>query len=275
MKLTTLQYNPHQLGQAEQLTDIPYSTATGELLTATILRPWEKTGRYPAIVFVQGSGWTLPNPGYELPQLSEYARAGYVVMTIRHRNRKEGHPFPAFLQDTKCAIRFLRANAEKYQVDPDRIAIFGTSSGGNTALLTALTGDDPRYKTEEYAEFSDKVCCMVECFGPTWMERMGTEESAGDLVATLAGDRDHLEVMREMSPYCVAKKGESYPPMLLIHGDADTTVPYEQMLLMGEKLDEVGADGRMICVHGGPHEGTFWSRELHRQILAFLDAHML
>ncbi len=277
MKLTTLQNNPALLGLAEQFTDIVYSTATGVSLTATILCPWkaDETARHPAIVFVQGSGWTCPNPGYELPQLSEYARAGYVVMTIRHRSRLEGHPFPAFLEDTKCAIRFLRAHADKYQVDPERVAIFGTSSGGNTALLVAMTGDDPRYKTAEYGEYSDAVCCMVECFGPTYMEKMGSEEKNRQLVETLSGDQDHVETMRAMSPYCIARKGMSYPPMLLIHGDADTMVPYEQMLLMGEKLDEIGADGRMICIHDAPHEGNFWSRELHRQILAFLDAHML
>ena len=170
MPILHLPINPTLQGLARTRWDVIYSTATGTPLKAVLITPWnEAIKNRPAIVFVQGSGWGFPDVNFEIPQLSELAQAGYVVMTVTHRNRYDGHPFPAFLQDVKCAIRFLRAHADQYGVDPQRIGIYGTSSGGNTALLVAMTGDDPRYKTEEYQEYSDSVCCMVECFGPTWI----------------------------------------------------------------------------------------------------------
>src|SRR5690606_6431839 len=114
-----------------------------------IMVPWyEKTDsledevpRRPLIVFLQGSGWTFPDVNYEIPQLAEYARNGYVVATITHRSYKDGYPAPAFLQDAKTAIRFLRKNANVYGIDPNRVCFWGTSSGGNTAMLVAMTGD--------------------------------------------------------------------------------------------------------------------------------------
>ena len=280
-KMITLPANPTLAGMASLQYDVVYSTAMGEALCGTLMEPWrtEDAALRPAIVFVQGSGWTRPGRGYEIPQLARYAQAGYAVFTIEHRSRLEGHPFTAFLQDTKCAIRFLRANAEKYLIDPERIAIFGTSSGGNTALLVAMTGDDPRYRTQEYAEYSDAVCCMVECFGPTDMNKLMEAWSAGPeaqkVSETLRGDAPFEQVAHDMSPLYLAREGAKYPPMLLIHGDADTMVPYAQGEAMYARLNEIGADARMIRVAGAPHEHSFWSDALHRHIRAFLDCHML
>ena len=147
--LIHLPANPTLKGQAELIQDVPYSK-NGQ--TLTLILPWApngdrtKIGRIPLIVFVQGSGWTTPNLNYELPMLCHYAEEGIAVATVRHRSTADGAVFPAFLIDVKCAIRFLRAHAEEYGIDPSRIAAFGTSSGGNTVCLLGLTGDDPAYK---------------------------------------------------------------------------------------------------------------------------------
>lgn len=276
MPILTLPNNPPLQGLARMIPDITYSTATGIPLKAAMLVPWngEEKSR-AAMVFVQGSGWTFPDINFQIPQLSTYAQAGYVVMTITHRSRRDGHPFPAFLQDVKCAIRYLRANAEEYGIDPTRIGILGTSSGANAALLAAMTGDDPRYKTEEYGQYSDAVCCMAECFGPTCMEKMPSSSVDQCMKEQLCGDRPITEVLREMSPCCVVNPKKDYPPMLLIHGDADVSVPYEQAVMLYDQLCAMGKDARLIRVQGAPHEGSFWSRELHRHILSFLDAHLL
>lgn len=277
MPIFTLPHNPTLQGMARTHLDITYSTASGVALKAAIITPWnEEIKNRPAIVFVQGSGWTCPDLNYEIPQLSELARDGYVVMTVTHRSRLEGHPFPAFLQDVKCAIRYLRAHADKYGVDSDRIGIYGTSSGGNTAMLVAMTGDDPRYKTEEYREYSDAVQCMVQCFGPTDLEKMGiTPELREDMVKQMTGDADPWQVMREMSPCCIIEAGKQYPPMLLAHGDADEIVPFNQCEMMYDAMRAIGQEPCMIRVTDAPHEGSFWSRELIRYITAFLDAHLL
>lgn len=272
-------HNPKLRGMARMLPDVVFSAETGSELKMQILRPWEGEDnpgscRFPLIVFLQGSGWTKPNLYFEIPQLAEYARKGYVVATITHRSYQEGHPAPAFLQDAKTAVRFLRAHAAEYSVDPDRVCFFGTSSGGNTALLMALTGDDPRYRTGEYAGYSDAVQLCVECFGPTDLEAMSRDwdkEKPG-FFQFFGGDprTEKQDLMRAMSPLLVFRQTGKCPPTLIIHGDADPLVPYTQGTGMYQALVEGGVDAEMICVDGAPHEGSFWSARLHEEILDFI-----
>jgi acetyl esterase/lipase len=233
-----------------------------------------ETPKTPLIVFVQGSAWTFPDLSYEMGQMAWYAQNGIAVAMVTHRNCLNGNPFPAYLQDVKTAIRFLRSHAEEHHIDKDRIGIFGTSSGGNTALLVGLTGDDAAYRTAEYSEESDSVRLVVECFGPADLMRMLggeiPEEPHADIFRALTAGKDVKQVMREMSPVNHVKEGKAYPPFLLIHGSADTVVPYDQMVLMYRKLCDQGADVRAICVDHAPHEGNFWSRDLHEIILAYI-----
>ena len=270
--------NPSLDGLAEAIPNVVYSTATGVDITLTLLLPWgarERGDRLPLIVFIQGSAFTFPNVGYELPQLGWYARQGYVVATVTHRSCMDAHPFPAYLQDVKTAVRFLKHHADEYAIDPNRVCAWGTSSGGNTALLLGLTADDPAYKTSEYAEESDQVNLVVECFGPTDLVKVMDEIDVetlplDDIFFALAKGRDMREVLHEMSPVNHLSQGKAYPPFLLIHGDADDVVPYDQMVLMYRALLDHGADARAICVDGAPHEGSFWSRELHDIILNYI-----
>lgn len=279
-KVLRIPCNPALAGQAELLPDIVYSRANGQALT--LLTPWRAPDAppvsHPLMVFVQGSAWQQPNLGYEIPQLSMLARQGYVVATVSHRNCMNGHPFPAFLQDVKTAIRFLRAHADEYGIDSQRVGIWGTSSGGNTALLVALTGDDPRYKTDEYADQSDAVRLAVDCFGPTdlhtLMRGAESDEEFSPIGHALIGRNDPKTVFSEMSPINHVRKGAVYPPFLLLHGDADELVPYEQSEVMLHRLCEYGADARLVCVEGAPHEGSFWSDEIYRIIFDFIHLHI-
>ncbi|MGJ4848811.1 prolyl oligopeptidase family serine peptidase [Bacillota bacterium Meth-B3] len=270
--------NPSLSGMAEALPNIVYSSAAGAEVALTLLLPWgarERGERLPLIVFIQGSGFTFPNVGYQLPQLGWYAQNGYAVATLTHRSCLDGHPFPAYIQDVKTAVRFLKKHADEYAIDASRICAWGTSSGGNTALLLGLTADDPAFKTGEHADQSDAVNLVVECFGPTDLVKMldGADPDAPvmeDIFLALAAGRDMRAVMRDMSPVYYLAPGRAYPPALLIHGDADDVVPHEQMVLMYRALQAHGVDARAITVEGAPHEGSFWSRELHDVILGYL-----
>lgn len=276
-EVKVFEYNPSQKGMAKLVPSVKYSEANGGL-HMTLMVPWgELEGRkYPLVVFVQGSAWTFPDVNYEIPQLSQLARQGYVVATIEHRSSVQGHAWPAYLEDTKCAIRFLRANAAQYGIDPERVCIYGTSSGGNTALLVGVTGDDERFKTAEYAEQSDAVQLVVECFGPSDLPKMidldpeKASEGAKALMYGLAGKLTPEEVIVQMSPVNYLKEGKKYPPFLLLQGDNDFVVPYEQTLEMFHKLIDCGADASMVRVAGGEHEGNFWSAELVEEIFGFI-----
>lgn len=285
LNIKKVSFNPSLEAMAEVLPDITYSSVTGKDLKLSIITPWRdqqnetEIPRYPLIVFVQGSAWTFPNIYYELPQLSDYARKGYVIATVTHRNSLEGHPFPAFLQDVKTAIRFMRRNADMYGIDPERVGIWGTSSGGNTALLAGLTKDEPMFTTEEHTGFSDGVKCVVDCFGPADMNSVYSRvmsnpvEGSMDLIKALMGGEkveDHPECLNEMSPVWWVDKRSEFPSFLLLHGDADIIVPYEHSVIMHQALLNAGAHSEMVCVENGPHEGSFWSKQIHEIILEFL-----
>ena len=269
--------DPSLEGMARLVRDVVYSTATGQELKLTLMLPWNQKNPRPLVVFVQGSGWTHPDVDFEIPQLSQLARMGYVVATIDHRSATEGHPFPAYLQDTKTAIRFLRAHAAEYGIDPARVCIYGTSSGGNTALLVGLTGDDSRFKTDEYSQQSDSVQLVVECFGPANLLHMLDSRACADpesiwqqVAQGLAGNNDPQTVIAAMSPVNYVLPNRAYPPFFLLHGDADTLVPYEQSLEMLQTLQAAGIDVRMARVHGAPHEGSFWSEGLVAEIFRYI-----
>ncbi len=285
-EVKTLKCNPELRGMAVMIPDVIYSTAQGVDLKMQIITPWKSDvsqiqPAYPLIVFVQGSAWTHPDVYYQLPQLAQFAREGYVVATLTHRNSLEGHPFPAFLEDIKAGIRFLRKHASKYLIDPDRVGIWGTSSGGNTALLVGLTGDESSFKTKEYEEFSDSVKLVVDCFGPTDLtfaldNLPNLEESMKKIFEGLRGEDtpENLKKLMEINPVNHLKEGQSYPPFLILHGNADTMVDYSQSELMYHRLSDAGAEVSLVCVEGAPHEGSFWSNELLDLINVFIAANI-
>lgn len=270
-------------GLADFHPGIVYSRAGGQEISLDLIRPQISAAdkrRFPLILFVQGSAWHCPNTYYEIPQLAQFAAAGYAVASIRHRNTADGFAAPAFLQDAKTAIRFLRANADEHRIDKERVYAFGTSSGGNTVLLLGLTGDDPAYKTEEYPAESDAVCGVIDCFGPTDLPALIEESKANGnpdfdaqaLMEQFCGGTLDRELLMRMSPIQYVKEGRQFVPFLIAHGDADKVVDFSQSRRMAEKLIVCGAEAELICVEGGTHEGIFWSQQLLDYMLDFLNA---
>ncbi len=229
--------NPLFSGLAEVLPDISYSAAHPELKMTIIFpqaaRRLDDGRSYPTIVFVQGSGWTSPNIYYEIPQLSRFAQLGYIVATLTHRSALDG---TSIWRSVRQAIRFLREKAEEYKVDPHRMH-WGTSSGGNTALLAGLTGGDPAYRTDEYPEQSDHVRMVVDCFGPADAPKLlnGVLEQAKEqpldghdrkLFYGLLGEtpEEQKSARGPIDPIgMVADK--PYPPFLLVHGTKTPSSP--------------------------------------------------
>jgi len=281
-----LKNNPKLEKQYLLKQNVVYSTETGVELKMSLFLPWAlgaenvEHEKLPLIVFVQGSAWTTPDFDFETPQLSAVAREGFVIATVGHRDTSLGHPFPAFLQDVKCAIRYLRAHAEEYGIDPERVVIWGTSSGGNTSLLVGLSCDEESYKTGEYAELSDSVNAVVACFPPTDILALTAayiETPHGqELKRAWAGSVDSeiwQSVAREMSPVNHVEEGKKYPPILMLNGTADPVVPHTQMESLYEKLCAVNAEVSAYYVDGAEHEGTFWTEEVRDIILSFIKKH--
>jgi acetyl esterase/lipase len=273
------QANPTLEGQARLDTGLVFAKRGDQELSIDILTPWQTTPtdnrRYPLVVFVQGSGFGTPDRGYEMPQISALARRGFVVASLTHRNCYEGHRAPAYLIDVKAAIRFLRAHADEFLIDPDRVLIWGTSSGGNTALMVALTGDMACYKDDIYPDFSDSVLAAVDCFGPLNLRKQDPEAKS-DMIRCLIGnpeEEDFEARLDEFSPQSYLDKASQIPPLFLLHGDKDSLVPFEQSTDFYTKAKAKGFDVKMALVEGAEHEHDFWSQDLVNCIFDFIESH--
>lgn len=191
----------------------------------------------PALIWIPGGGWRGADKNMMLGEMSEFANAGYVVASIYYRSSAEGK-WPAQMIDVKAAIRFLRANAEQYEVDPERIGVFGRSAGGHLAATAAMNTDD--WNEGENLEYSSKVQACCNMFGPTNVSGLmdmeiakfsnpnfrwhKVEETHGG--ALIGGDPDTI---RERA---VAADTQRYVnpamcPMQILHGDNDPIVPVE------------------------------------------------
>ena len=283
MAITVIDHNPTHEGLLDLRANIPFACPDGEELCLQLVKPqWSSGGQgFPLVLFIQGSAWQKPNQFWELPQLSLLAMRGYVIASVTHRSCHNA-PAPAFMQDVKTALRFLKAKAQEFDIDKNRVCAWGTSSGGNTALLMGLTADDPAFENGEYAGESTAVQAVVDCFGPT--DLTGIYESLPEelrcheqnILYTLGG-KDPLtcrERLALVNPVAYAKPGRSLPPFLLLHGDADDIVPYEQSESFYHLLRENGYQANLVRVTNAPHEGTFWSRELLEIIFSFIEKNL-
>ena len=182
-------------------------------------------------------------------------------------------------ESAHAALSYIRANAEKYHVDPERIGIWGTSSGGNTALLLGLTDGDPTFEEGDYADESSGVKAVVDCFGPTDLVKMIDDQYAANprneenLLWALAGrnEETYKDVLGKISPINYVIPGKKLPPFLILHGDADDVVLFEDSEALYNKLIRTGHEADFVHVTGAPHEGDFWSEELLEIIFDFIE----
>jgi pectinesterase len=156
----------------DHLADLTYSAKTGLQLDLAYLK--ERKGPSPAVVVIHGGCWQEMGGNRKtcLPIAFRLAGQGFVVATVSYRRASDA-PFPAQIHDVKCAVRWLRSQAGKYAIDPDRIAAVGYSSGGHLASLLGTTADDPALEGNlGSAGQSNRVQAVVNCYGPTDLARL-------------------------------------------------------------------------------------------------------
>lgn len=269
--------------------DVEYVNRNGmpllmQMLIPGIPRPGvESSRKYPLVVFVQGSAWGEQNCYVNIPQLTEIARRGYVVASVKHRASNVAQ-FPGFLQDVKSAIRFLRANAEKYGIDPERVAVWGDSSGGHASLMVGTTGDMEEFKTEDNKEQSDSVSVVVDFYGPTDAAQINNGPRNPVFIADkskipediLFGGvvAEHPEIAQVGNPINYVSKDKDLPPFLIMHGDWDSMVPFNQSVLMYEKLTACNKTVEFYKVMGADHGLHFWTAEVMDIAIKFLGAYL-
>ena len=240
--------------------DIVYAERDGERLTISYLTPRNDRRDNPLIVYVQGSAWFRQDVFIHLPEMIRMCQKGYCVALVEYRPSTTA-PFPAQAEDAKAAIRFLRARAEKYRFDPARVAIWGDSSGGHTALMAGITGDDwPNHPEDE--KQSAAVRCIVDWYGPTIVSEMAFEPSGEEHVSAdcpegwLIGHlpvQEHPDLAEKTIPQRYLSADKPTPPILIMHGSRDMTVNFQQSVHLYEALRALGKECEFIKLQGGDH----------------------
>jgi acetyl esterase/lipase len=217
--------------------------------------------KLPLIVWVHGGGWQAGDKrGGPFLQL---AGKGYVLASVNYRLSQQA-VFPAQIHDCKAAIRFLRANAGKYNVDPDRIGVWGSSAGGHLVALLGTSGDVKELEGDvgPHVGVSSRIQAVVDWFGPTDLTLMGKQSGANSRIdhdspnspeSRLLGGpvQEKKDLARQANPLTFVTKDD--PPFLIMHGDADPLVPPDQSRMLHDALKAVGVDTTLHLQAGAGH----------------------
>lgn len=234
-----------------ELRDIEFARPGGVPLTLDLYVP-EGKGPFPAVIIVHGGGWrTGTKRTYVTPLFEPLTRAGFAWFTIDYRLAPQ-HRFPAALEDVEAAVRWVKSNAGKYNIDRRRIALMGESAGGH---LVSLVGAQAKRQT--------RVAAVVSFYGPH--DLLKREQERGEIspnVRQFLGveklDEEGIRKLKEASPISYVRR--RLPPFLLIHGTKDAAVPHEQSVLMCAKLKEFGNHCEVFRVEGAPHGVGAWEK---------------
>jgi acetyl esterase/lipase len=270
-------------GEVKVEKDIPYAGTTNPAQTLDLLLPKAPKGDkpLPVIVNIHGGAWMAGDKSQGVGSIMGLVASGdYAGVTINYRLSAEA-TWPAQIFDCKAAIRWVRGNAEKYHLDPDRIGVIGGSAGGHLVAMLGTSGGVSELEGDlgPYKGVSSKVKCVVDEFGPSDLPSMGFAPSSINHTAAdspesklLGGpilERRKLAALA--SPISYVTKDD--PPFLIIHGDKDMTVPFDQSDRLTKELKLRGVEVLFIKVEGGGH-GGFRNPELPRRVRQFFDKHL-
>jgi acetyl esterase/lipase len=209
----------------------------------------------PAVLWIHGGGWERGdkngNSGAQL-----LADEGFVTASLFYRLSGDS-PFPADIEDCKCAIRFLRANAAKYGIDPDRIGVAGASAGAHLAELVATADQSAGLEGDGgWQNVSSKVQAASAYYGVSdfTVGAMQFQHHTGLVVLKLfrGTEKDKPELYRKASPLFYVSKDD--PPLLLVHGEKDDLVPFDQSVRMAEAYRRVALSVEFIAVRNAGHD---------------------
>lgn len=242
--------------------NLTYAEVGDLKLQLDLARPATGDGPFPLLVCIHGGGWTGGNRHAFRARIEQAAQRGYVAATLSYRLTQPDpqtgvpkHPFPAQIHDCKAAIRWLRAHAAEYKIDPQRVAVMGASAGGHLSLLVGFTSPDDQLEgTLGNADQSSRVQAVVNIFGPTDLPVLyqSTPAVVGLLKALCHGTPESAaETFAQASPVSYVSAGD--PPILTLHGDADKIVPVEQAHLLDAILKEAGVPHELVILKDQGH----------------------
>ena len=257
--------------------DIEFGASGDVKLALDLAHPEKLDKPAPCIVFIHGGGWRGGNRKAHSQHICDFAAKGYVVASVQYR-LSDVAIWPAQVEDVKCAIRYLRANADKHKLNPDKIGAVGFSAGAHLSmLLGTMDKKDGLEGTGGHADQSSKVNAVVAFFGPTDLsaEFPSKPLDVPTLIDQLLGSKpaDKPDAAKAASPITYVDKGDA--PTLIYHGSKDRLVPHTQAYAMADAMSKAGMPGRVEILVGADH--GWGPPELNRTVegtLAFFAEHL-
>jgi acetyl esterase/lipase len=240
------------------LKDLEYGKAEGKAMRLDLYLPEKSGPPVPLIVWVHGGAWMAGSKANPSPALAFTAK-GYAVAQVGYRLSQEAR-FPAQIQDCKAAVRWLRSQAAQYNLDPNKFVAWGSSAGGHLVALLGTSGGVAELEGNvNDVKESSRVQAVVDWFGPTDFLHIGDAESdlphnaADSPESKLIGGAllENKDKAAKASPITYVSKDA--PPFLIMHGDRDRTVPFNQSELLYDALKKAGVDATFVPMKGAGH----------------------
>lgn len=257
--------------------DLLYANVDGRPLQLDLYRPKNQTNKIPVMIWIHGGAWH--NGSKARCPIAFMATQNVAVVSVDFRQNTDA-PFPAALHDCKGAIRWLRTNAEKYQLDTDHIGIFGVSSGGHLAALLGTTGDEKSLEGNVggNVNFSSKVqavCAFYPAIDLNLLvtnqtQRVNPKNNVGRFLGGLVEEKQ--DAAARANPIRYISKNSA--PFFLVHGDEDETVPLQQSRIFYEALRKAGVDVTLEILPGKGH-GAIPGQKVADEINGFFRQYLL
>ncbi len=256
--------------------NIVYTKASGYDLKLDVITAGPRSQVRPTLIYIHGGGWILGDKeSNELRPLPYLAR-GMNVVNVEYRLASVS-PAPAAVEDCRCALRWVYHNSKEYGFDTTRLVVTGGSAGGHLALMTGMLDSSAGFDNVvctwwplEHEPF--KVAAIANFYCITDVADLLEGPNRQDYaVAWLGSLPNRMELAKRLSPLTYVRSG--LPPIITLHGDADTVVPYQHGVRLHEALDRAGVPNQLVTIPGGKHGG--WTREQNLKaqeaIFSFLE----
>lgn len=259
--------------------DLPYVANGHQRQRLDLYLPPPASRTSPVIIWIHGGAWQEGDKA-DCPARYLVGR-GYAVASLNYRFSQDA-VFPAQLEDCQAAVRWLRMHSAEYGLDSTRFAAWGSSAGGHLAALLGTAGDSNPSLGVVSSNVSCSVQAVVDFFGPTDFIRMDEQLGSNGTLRHDAADspesrliggpiQENKDKVARANPITYTSPGD--PPVLLVHGRADTVVPWQQSQLLLDALQKAGVESSLHIVEGGGH-GTGFGREVDVLVERFLASHL-
>lgn len=266
----------HVSNEYRVVPNVTYHVANGFENRVDLYLPRNSVGPAPVLMYIHGGGWVGGSKESSVLRLLPWLEMGWAVVNVQYRLGRISRA-PAAVEDCLCALHWVKANAEEYGFDADRIVLTGNSAGGHLALTTGMIPASSGLDMECQPRDSDlEVAAIINWYGITDVGDLlsGTNEKTY-AVRWMGSLADRMDVAERVSPLTYVR--DDLPPVLSIHGDADPVVPYQHATRLHEALGGAGVSNELHTVPGGGH-GRFNREEtiaIFETIQRFLGQHDL